>query len=148
MHSKPAEKCALVGRVNPQTVANTEKFTDVLDMSKWGQALGIALLGDMAAEAIDFKCYTCASDGSGAVQLKAATQLAAHASNNDNKQIVMNVRVDEVITASTQTKQYVKFGLVTGGATGGPACVVALGLKPRFGPGTDDDVSSVVEVVS
>jgi hypothetical protein len=148
MHSKPAEKCALVGRVNPQTVANTEKFTDVVDMSKWGQALGIALLGDMAAETIDFKCYTCASDGSGAVQLKAATQLAAHATNNDNKQVAINVRAEEVISASNQTKQYIKFGLVTGGATGGAACVVALGLKPRFGPGTDDDLSSVVEVVA
>src|SRR5262245_27810973 len=148
MHSKPAEKCALVGRVNPQTVNSTEKFTDVVDMSKWGQALGVALLGDMAAETIDFRCYTCASDGSGAVQLKAATQLAAHASNNDNKQVEINVRAEEVISASNQTKQFVKFGLVTGGATGGPACVVALGLKPRFGPATDDDLASVVEVVA
>ncbi len=29
MHSKPAEKCALVGRVNPQTVANTEKLFSI-----------------------------------------------------------------------------------------------------------------------
>jgi hypothetical protein len=148
MHSKPSEKCGLVGRVNPQTVNSTEKFTDVVDMSQWAQVLGIALLGDMASETIDFKCYTCASDGTGAVALKNATQLAAHASNNDNKQIEINVRVEEVITASTQTKQYIKFGLVTGGATGGAACVVALGLKPRFGPATDDDLTSVVEVVA
>src|SRR5262249_28249569 len=133
---------AVAGRVDPQTVDNVEKFTDVVDMSKFREVMGIALLGDMAAETIDFKCYTCDSDGSNATALTSATQLAAHATNNDNKQIVLNVKSDHV----TNTERSVRSGLVTGGATGGPACVVALGFRPVYGPATDDDLTSVVEV--
>jgi hypothetical protein len=144
MPSQPSERAGVVGRIDPQTVANTQLYTDVIDMSKWREVMGIALLGNMASETIDFKAYTCDNDGSNATALVSATQLAASASANDNKQIVINLRSEHV----TNTKRYVKFGLVTGGATGGPACVVAIGLRPVFGPATDDDLSSVVEVKS
>lgn len=137
------EKLAVVGTVDPQTVANTEKFTDVIDMSKFHQVLGVAMLGDMAAETIDFKAYYCDSDGNNASALKSATQLAGHASNNDNKQIVIQVRADELGPLS---KQYIKFGLVTGNTTGGPAAVVAIGLDGRFQPESDSDLSSVVQI--
>ncbi|HYD58963.1 MAG TPA: hypothetical protein VEC35_01315 [Noviherbaspirillum sp.] len=137
------EKLALVGTIDPQTVANTELFTDVVDMSKFHQVLATAFLGNMAAETIDFKAYTCNSDGSGATQLKAATQLAAHASNNDNKQIAIQVRADEL---GPLGKQYVKFGLVTGGATGGPAAVSVVGVDGRYQPEVDNDLSSVAEI--
>jgi hypothetical protein len=98
----------------------------------------------MASETIDFKCYTCASDGSGAAVLTAATQRTASASANDNKQIVINVKGDHIPSGS----RYIKFGLVTGGATGGPACLVALGLAPKYAPASDYNLTSVVEVKS
>lgn len=138
---KATEKIALVGVVNPQTVANTELFSGVIDLAAYHQALGIALLGNMASETIDFKCYRCDADGSNAVAIKSATQLAASAAANDNKQILMNLTADELMASQAQ---YIKFGLVTGGATGGPACVVGLGVDSRFGPVTQ--ATSVVEV--
>lgn len=137
------EKIAVVGTIDPATVANSEQFTDVIDMSKFHQVLGIALLGNMAAETIDFKCYYCDSDGNNAAALKSATQLAAHASNNDATQIAINVRADDLVA---QSKRYIKFGLVTGGATGGPAAVVALGTDARFSPASDSDLASVVQI--
>ncbi len=56
-----AEKVALVGTIDPATIANTEVFTDVVDMHRWHQCLGIALLGNMASETVDFKAYRCDS---------------------------------------------------------------------------------------
>lgn len=138
---KATEKIALVGVVNPQTVANTELFSGVIDLAAYHQALGIALLGNMASETIDFKCYRCDADGSNAVAIKSATQLAASATANDNKQILINLTADELMASQAQ---YIKFGLVTGGATGGPACVVGLGVDSRFAPVTQ--ATSVVEV--
>lgn len=138
---KASEKIALVGAVNPQTVSNTEVFTPVVDLGAYHQALGIAMLGNMASETIDFKAYRCDSDGGNAVALKSATQLAASAAANDNKQVLINVTADELMAAGAQ---YVKFGLVTGGATGGAAAVVALGVDGRFGPAAQ--ASSVLEV--
>jgi hypothetical protein len=137
------EKLAILGRINPQTVANTELFTDVVDLSRFHQALGVALLGNMAAETIDFKCYTCDSDGSNASVLKSATQLAGSATANDNAQVAINVRAEDLQATS---KRYVKFGLVTGGATGGLAAAIALGVDARFEMASADNLASVKQV--
>lgn len=137
------ESLAVVGTIDPQTVSNTELFTDVVDMSKFLQVLGVALLGNMSSETIDFKAYSCDSNGSNAGALKSATQLAAHASNNDNTQIVISVRAED-LTASG--KQHVKFGLVTGGASGGPAGAIAIGLDARYQPASDSDLASVAQI--
>lgn len=142
----PSEKAAVVGTVDPGTLANTEKLTDAIDMSKFQEAMGVLLLGDMAAETIDFEARESASSGGTYTTIsgKAATQLAAHATNNDNKQIVINVKSDKLSAGM----QFVKFRAITGGATGGPAAILALGMSPRFGPATDDDLADVVQIVS
>jgi hypothetical protein len=143
INAKAGEKIALVGTIDPQTVANTQLYTDVVDMQKFHQAIFIALLGNMAAETIDFTLYYCDSDGNNATELKDCTQLAAHASNNDNKQLIISLRAEELLDAE---KRYVKAGLVTGAGTGGPAAVVALGLDARSGPESAADLASVAEV--
>lgn len=146
MNQKMCEGLALVGTVDPATVANSEVFTDVVDMGALQQAIAVAMLGNMAAETIDFKAYSCDSDGNNAAAItgKAATQLAAHASNNDGKQLVINLRDTDLLASG---KQHVKFGLVTGGATGGPAAVAVFGAL-RQGRAADSDLSSVAEIVS
>jgi hypothetical protein len=134
-----AERAAVVGTIDPQTVANTELFTDVVDMSKFLAVAGVALLGNMASETITFKAYTCDSDGSNSVALKTSS-LTASASANDNTQLVVGVRAEELLTSG---KRYCRFGLVTGGATGGAASVVVLADSPRIGPATLHDLASV-----
>ena len=145
MQAKLSETTAVVGVINPATVANTEVFTDVVDLGANRQACAVLMIGNIAAETVDFKCYSCDSDGNNAAAItgRAATQLAAHASNNDNKQLVINVRDGDLIASG---KQHVKFGLVTGGATGGPCAVVVLGA-PRQGPASANDLSSVAEII-
>lgn len=140
---KAKTKLAIVGTIDPQTVVNSEVFTDVVDMSVLHQAFAIALLGNMANETVDFKAYRCDSDGSNAVALTAATQRAASATANDNIQIAINVRSDDLIASGAR---YIKFGLVTGNSTGGPAAVTVLGVDARFGPASDLNLASVVEL--
>lgn len=145
MNSKLSEAVAIVGTIDPATVANTEVFTDVVDLGALRQVAAVALIGNVPAETIDFKAYSCDSDGNNAAAItgRAATQLAAHASNNDGKQLVINVRDGDLIASG---KQHVKFGLVTGGATGGPCAVVVLGA-PRQGIASANDLASVAEIV-
>jgi hypothetical protein len=146
MTSQPSERIAVVGTVDPQTVANTEQLTDAVDMSKWHEAMFVLLLGNMAAETIDFKLMESDTAGGTYTDIsgKAITQLAAHATNNDNKQAVINLKAEELGTG----KRYVKARVITGGATGGPAAVLALGVRPRFGPASDDDSADVVQIVT
>lgn len=140
---KLTERLGIIGTIDPATIANSQVYTDVVDLSKYHQVVGIALLGNMASETIDFKAYYCDSDGSNATAVTSATQLAASASANDNTQVAINVRSDDLIAAG---KRYVKFGLVTGGATGGPAAVLVLGGDARFGPGSGGNLATVQQL--
>ena len=65
MNMRPDEAVALVATVDPQTVINVEKTSDWVDMSKFHQCMFVLLLGDMAAETIDFKLEQ-ATDSAGA----------------------------------------------------------------------------------
>lgn len=141
LNVKAVEKIAVAGVVNPQTVANTEKFTAPIDLGAYHQAMGVAMIGDEATEAVTFTCYACDAAGANAVVVKACDTLAASAGGNDNKQLVINVRPEEVLATGLQ---FVKFGLVTDGSTGGPAAVLGLGVDSRFGPVAN--VTSVVQV--
>lgn len=145
-NQKICEGVPLVAILSPATVANTEVFTGVVNFGTVQQAMAVAALGNMASETIDFKFYSCDSDGSNAAAVtgKAATQLAASASANDNKQIIINVRDTDLLASG---KQYGKFGLVTGGATGGVATVLVV-ATPRQGQADANDLSSVVQIVS
>lgn len=139
---KPSERIAVAGVLSPVAVVNSEQFSGVVDVSAFHQVMGIALTGNMASETIDVVLYRCAANGSSAVALKSATQLGASASANDNKQIVFNLKTDDLIASGAQ---YVKLGAVTGNSSGGPMCLIVLGVDPRYGPVTQP--AAVVEVV-
>lgn len=107
--------------------------------------LFIANLGDMAAETIDFAVVACNSGGTGDTTItgKAVTQLAANASANDNKQLVIAVDEADLIASGLE---YVQAKITTGGATGGLASIVTLGTHFN-GPASGVDASSVVQIV-
>lgn len=141
-----AEGLAVVGVINPQTVANTQKNTGAIDASKWDQLLFVFAVGDMANETIDCGVESCDSDGtSNAADItgKQATQLTASASANDNKQIVIALKSTDLIASG---KRYCRGTMVTGNTTGGPASCVVLGIG-RYGPSDAGDLSSVVQVI-
>lgn len=142
-NAKLTELLALAGVIDPATTANTERFSTVVDMSRFHQVLVVAQLGNMAAETIDVKVYSCDSDGSNSAALVSATQLAAHASNNDNTQILANVRAEALLASG---KRYIRVGIVTGGATGGPANAAILGLV-RQGATADQDLSTIQQIL-
>lgn len=142
LNAKASELLPVVGKISPQTVSNSATvYSDVVDVSKYHGVYAIALTGDMANETIDFKCYTCDSDGSNPTALSgyAMTQLAASASANDNKGATISLQSDALIASG---KQYIKFGMVTGNSTGGSCSMVVLGVGPRLGP-----VSSIAAIV-
>ena len=136
----------VVATIDPQTVADAAgATTDVIDFSTLDGAIGVALLGDMAAETIDFKFYVCDDDGGNGVVIKSATQLAADAGDNDNTQLVIAVHASELLADTADPKrQYGYFKIYTGDAVGGPAACVVLGIDTRYAA---MDLATVQEVV-
>lgn len=143
-NAKLCERLTVQAKLGPVAVVNSEQFTGYVSMAQHGQALVIASTGNMAAETIDVKVYQ-AQDGSGTGEklLKAATQLAAHASNNDSKQVVVNVRAEDLDTDNGFT--HIRAGAVTGSSSGGVMDILILAGDSRVEPATD--AASVVEVV-
>lgn len=141
MNRLPNEVFKILATRDPATMNSTPVLSDVVDMSKYRSVYAILLLGDMAAETIDFSLQTdTVSAFNNDVQtLVAATQLAAHASNNDGKAIVLQANAEKMKAGH----RFLRARGVTGNTTGGPASIVLLG-EPRFS--NEGNLADVVEV--
>lgn len=126
------------------TASSTPLAGTAASLAKFGKALVIFRTGDMASETIDCIVERCESNGSSNATLKSATQLAAHASNNDSKVIVIAVDANEL--AGTD-QEHIRGKITTGGATGGTCSIAVIGIEARYGPAGDNDDSAVVEIV-
>lgn len=143
-NAKLAQLLAVAAVLPPAATANTERFSGVVDMSQFLQAQAVVSLGDMANETVTIKVYACDASGNSAEALTGKTvELAASASANDSKQVVINVRAEDLLDTDLH---HIKVGVVTGSSDGGPAGAVVLGA-PRQGWGTALNAASVVQVV-
>jgi hypothetical protein len=125
------------------TASSTPLAGTAVNIKNCNRALVIFRLGDMAAETIDCVVESCDSGGANNATLKAATQLAGHASNNDNKLVVIGVETNEMAASG---KSFIRGKITTGGATGGTCSIVVLGGDIRYGPASGVDNAAVVEV--
>ena len=146
MSQKAYEMAAVIGTIDPQaSITSTEKFTDVIDMSKWDQVLFVFMLGDCGDDDIVCRVVTCDSGGTNAAAFKTADTLSADASANDNDQVVISVSAEDLAGGSSNANRYVKGGIVAATNTIIAACL-AIGLVPKHGPANDNDLASVVEI--
>jgi hypothetical protein len=143
MMSQPSERIAVVATIDPATYNDTEQLSDAVDMSKWHELMAVVLVGDMpASSTLDITLKEASTSGGSyaAIAGKSATQLGA---SDDNKQVVINLKAEELGAG----KQFVKLSCdpsahntIFGG--------VVLGVKPRYAPASDDDLSSVTQIVT
>lgn len=125
------------------TASSTPLVTSYVSAKNFGRALLIVRTGDMAAETIDVAIYQGQGGSTNAKSLKAATQLASHASNNDNGILLIGVDLNDLDTVNGYT--HIAGRIVTGAGTGGTCTAVLLGGDVRFGPASlvDGTVLSV-----
>lgn len=138
------EQYPLLAAIDPATVTSTPATSSWVDTAGQQELFAELQIGNVAAETVDFKIEQATdSSGTGVKDLKAATQLAAHATNNDNKQVQISVAIEKLDTANGF--RYVRIRAVTGGATGGPMAGTLRG-RGRNRPATQ--ASSVVQVAT
>ena len=139
-----SEQLGVIGTIDPQTLADTEVFSDVIDMSKYNRIMCIFQTGDMngSTGSLVARCVTCDSGGTNAAAFKTATTIAA--ASSDNKQVIIEVDQNDLAEGGTNANRYVKFGAVSG-TTGGPVSAVVLG-ESKHRPSTNDDLSTVNEI--
>jgi hypothetical protein len=144
MSSYLSERIAVVGTIDPQEYgSSTEKFTDVIDTAEFQQFMFVFMLGNMVSASITCRVVNCDSSGDNASALKTATVLAASASGNDNDQIVIAVSADEL---ASKTNKYLKGGIVSASSASVVFGAVVLAGDARYGPASNDDLATVVEI--
>lgn len=143
----PSDRVAICGVVDPDANAAAAYTTDWLDMTEFQQAMAICLAGALGTSAtVDFKVQQATdSSGTGAKNItgKSATQLTDAGSDSD-KQVIINVNADDLDIAGGFT--HVAAVMTVAVATSDCAALI-LGLDPRHGPASANDLASVDEIV-
>ena len=143
----PSERVAVGGVIDPDANAAGALTTDYIDMGEFKSVMGIVLAGTLGASAtLDAKLVQATdSSGTGSKDIsgKAITQLTQAGTDSD-KQAVINCRGDELDVDGGFA--FVALTMTTGTATSDSSAVL-LGLDPRNGPASDNDLASVDEIV-
>ncbi len=146
MQSQPSERAAVVATIDPANYNDSTQNTDYVDMSKFHEAMFVVLLGAVDST-VDFKLRE-ALDTSGTdeqdITGKAITQFQ---STDDDKVAIINLKSEET-TASPSLYRYVRGRLTVGNGTTNIVAVVGFGMRPRFGPASDDELAKVAQIIT
>lgn len=134
---------ALAGAIDPQILDDGSLTSDWVSIKDFKQLAFVVNVGatdttvDVKLQSADDSSGTNAADISG----KAVTQLSA---TDDNKQVVLRLRADQVNSADTHVAVVVTAGNGTVGAYVSAAC---LGFHSGYSPANEYDVASVAQIV-
>lgn len=145
---RPSDRAAVVGVIDPDAYAAATYVTGWIDASLFEDFMAIVMVGDLGSSATVNAKLTAAEDGSGTnphdITGKAITALT-DAGTDSNKQAIINVRADEISADGAYT--HFKLSVTVGTATSDMGALV-LGLNPHFGGASDNDATTVDEIVS
>lgn len=149
MNPLPSEVAAVLGTIDPDAYAASTVVSDYCSMEKFEEIMVILLVGDMVATSTIDAVIKQATDSSGTsaknlTTSKAITQLT-QAGSDSNKQVIINVRAEDLDMANSFDHVAVS---VTIGTAGSDFGAVILGLNPRYAPASDNDLTTVDEIVS
>lgn len=143
----------VVARIKSQSVtASATASSDAVDMKYWDEVLFVFNMGDYAAgnngavtvkvEASNTSNFASAVDVSG----KALTAATFTGSAGDDQVGVIRLMADEMIISGT-TYRYARLSVAP--ANQNLTCgAVALGVRGKYQPGSDYDISSVGEIIA
>jgi len=144
----PSDRVAVADAIDPTSQSAGALSTGWISMATFQSVMAIAIAGALGSSAtLDAKLEQ-ASDSSGTgvkdVTGKAITQLT-QAGTDSNKQAVINCRAEELDIANGFTHVRLTMTVATAASL---TSAVLLGLDPRYGAASDNDVASVDEIVA
>lgn len=144
---KPSEMAAIVACIDPDANAAGTITSTWVPVKNYHSFMAIVMAGDLGASGtLDCKIQQATdASGTGAKDItgKAITQLT-QAGTDSNKQAIINLHSDQVDVDNNFT--HIALVFVTAVATGDSGALL-LGFGPRFAPASDDDISTVDEIV-
>jgi len=147
MNKLGSEAVALVGVVDPVSLAPGASSTGYIDMALFDQVMALVAAGVLGVSGtLDAKleqAQDAAGTGVKDITGKAITQFVK--ASNDDDQAIINCRAEELDVANGFS--FVRLTLTVGTAAGLVFGSV-WGLGPRYGPASGNDLASVQEIVN
>ena len=148
MNLLPSQRAAVAGVIDPDAYTAGPVTSAWIAMKTFQAIQAIVMAGTLGASAtLDAKLEQ-ATDSAGAgvkdITGKAITQLTQAGTDSD-KQAVINCRAEELDVANDF--DYVRLSMTIAVATSDAGGIV-LGHDPRYAPASDNDLSSVDEIVA
>lgn len=147
-HVHAADNVAVVATIDPDVTTASTVVSDYVDASKFHTLLAVIMAGTLGSSAtLDAKLVQATSSaGAGAKDITGAaiTQLTQAGTDASDTQAVISLQTDALDVANDF--QFVAISLTVGTATS-DAGAIMLGVAPRVGPASDNDLASVGEVV-
>jgi hypothetical protein len=144
----PSDRVAVVGVIDPDANGAATYTTDWISMSDFQSLMGVVMAGTLGASATLDAKFEQASDSSGTgakdVTSAAITQLTQAGTDSD-KQAVINLNAEDLDLANEFT--HARLSMTVGTATSDCSAIV-LGLDARYAPASDNDASTVDEIVT
>jgi len=144
-----SEQAAVLATIDPDVTTASTVLSDYVDASEFANYAAIVMAGTLGSSAtLDAKLVQ-ATDGSGTgvkdIAGKAITQLTQASPDDSDKQAIINLKPEELDVANSFT--HFALSLTVAAATSDVGAIV-LGLDPRYGPASDNDLASVAEIVN
>lgn len=144
----PSMRAAVAATIDPDVYTAAAYSSDWVDMATFESIMAVVMAGTLGTSAtLDAKLQQ-ATDGSGTgvkdITGKAITQLTEAGTDSD-KQAIINCRSDELDVNNGFT--HVRLTMTVAVATSDAGAIV-LGLDPRYGPASDNDLATVDEIVA
>ncbi len=147
VNTLPTERVAVVGVIDPDANAAAAYTTAYVSMSTFQSLMAVVQTGVLGASAtVDAKLVQATdSSGTGSKDIsgKAITQLVK--ASNDDDQAIITCRSSELDVANSFS--HVALTMTVGTATSDCSAIV-LGVDARNDPASDNDLASVVEIIS
>lgn len=143
----PSGAVAVLGTVDPDALTAAAHTSDYVDAGKFESLMAVVMAGTLGSSATFDAKLVQATDSSGTgskdITGKSITQLTQAGSDSD-KQAIINCRAEELDLDNDF--RYVAVTVTVATATSDGAAVL-LGLNPRYLPASDNDLSTVDEIV-
>lgn len=144
---RPSDRVAVVANIDPDAYAAGTVESGWVSIAQFGSVMAVVQAGTLGTSAtLDAKLEQATdSSGTGAKDVtgKAITQLTK-AGSDDDKQAVINCGQEDLDIENSFA--FVRLSITVGTATSDAGGVV-LGFDPAYGPASDNDASSVAEIV-
>ena len=149
MSSIPSERIAILGVVDPDVTVASAVSTDWCSMELFAEMIAIIMTGTLGTAATVAAKLEQATDSSGTgvkdITGAAITTLVEAGPDQSDSQAIINIKDDDLDVANLFN--HVRLTMTVAVATSDLGGIL-LGVKPRFAPASDNDLASVVEIIT